>query len=502
MTSKNKQPAEGGAAASSGMTLRQRADAAYSANPSQFQKASTSHSSVKSTTNTPEDSLQLLHELQVHQIELEMQNQELREAQAELNDALARYFDLYDLAPVGYCTINAQGLILQANLTAASLLSMARSALVKQPLSRFILDADRNIYDFSRKQLVNNGDPLFCELRMLKGDGTQFWAHLTINAANDADAGAELRVVLSDISARKLAEEDLTTAHQRAATERILFNQVLSNKNAELELAVKVAEKANLAKSEFLSSMSHELRTPLNAILGFTQLIESGSPPPSPSQQRSLEQILKGGWYLLELINEILDLALIESGKLSLSMEAVSLAEVLLECENIVGPLAEKYGIRLAFQTIEHPYFLKANHTRVKQILLNLLSNAIKYNRVGGTVTVDCILKAPESIRISVQDTGQGLAPEQITQLFQPFNRLEQEAIVEEGTGIGLVVSKRLVEYMGGRIGVESTVGTGSVFWFELELTDAPLPGAYSAECRDTEAGSPAISLNLSRSKS
>ena len=251
---------------------------------------------------------------------------------------------------------------------------------------------------------------------------------------------------------------------------------------AELINAKAAAEKANLAKSDFLSSMSHELRSPLNAILGFAQLMESGSPLPTPAQKASIDQILQGGWYLLELINEILDLALIESGKLSLSLEPMSLLEVLLDCQAMIEPQAQKNGIRMSFPQLKIPYFVKADRTRVKQVLINLLSNAIKYNRAGGTVEVTCSTNTAERIRISVQDTGEGLSPGKLAQLFQPFNRLGQDASVEEGTGIGLVVSKRLVELMKGEIGVESTVGVGSVFWNELNLATEPQPGAGSDE--------------------
>jgi len=276
-------------------------------------------------------------------------------------------------------------------------------------------------------------------------------------------------LAMEDITGRKLVE-----------AERVRLDRVLQDRNAELEKARFAAEKANLAKSEFLSSMSHELRTPLGAILGFAQLMESGSP--TPVQKRSIEQILKAGWYLLELINEILDLALIESGKLSLSMEPVSLVEVLHECEAMVGPQAQKYAIGVVFTPMEFPVYVNADRTRMKQVLINLLTNAIKYNRVGGKVTVTCAPNSPDSIRISVRDTGAGLSPEQLGQLFQPFNRLGQNANAEEGTGIGLVVSKRLVESMSGVIGVESTVGKGSLFWVELNLTDEPHAGVQAAE--------------------
>ena len=259
-------------------------------------------------------------------------------------------------------------------------------------------------------------------------------------------------------------------------------NSVRKQVESELNEAMAAAEKANRAKTDFLSSMSHELRTPLNAILGFAQLMESGSPPPTPSQKRNLDQILKAGWYLLELINEILDLALIESGKLTLSREPVSLAEVMLECQAMIEPQAQKRGIGMTFPRFDIPYFVKADRTRVKQVLINLLFNAIKYNKPGGTVAVECTLSPPDSIRISVRDTGAGLAPEQLAQLFQPFNRLGKEASAEEGTGIGLVVTKRLVELMGGTIGVDSAVGVGSVFWIELNLTTAPQLAVREAE--------------------
>ena len=296
------------------------------------------------------------------------------------------------------------------------------------------------------------------ELTYICKDGSRFPAIVSITALRD-DYGEIIGYLLigTDNSVRKRVE-------------------------LELNAAMAVAENANRAKSDFLSGMSHELRTPLNAILGFAQLMESGSPAPTPSQKRNLDQILKGGWYLLELINEILDLSLIESGKVTLSREPVSLVEVMLECRAMIEPQAQKRGIGLTFPRFETPYFVKADRTRVKQVLINLLFNAIKYNKPGGAVAVECTLIPPDSIRISVRDTGAGLAPEQLAQLFQPFNRLGREASAEEGTGIGLVVTKRLVELMGGVIGADSTVGVGSVFWIELRLTTAPKLAGREAE--------------------
>ena len=257
-------------------------------------------------------------------------------------------------------------------------------------------------------------------------------------------------------------------AAARDITERKRLDQALHDKNTELESAKLIAEKANLAKSDFLSSMSHELRTPLNAILGFAQLLEAANPPPSPTQTIRLQQIIKAGWYLLELINEILDFAVIESGKVSLSQEPVSIIEVINECQAMIASQAQQRGITLVFVPFDNTWFANADRTRVKQVLINLLSNAIKYNREQGTVEVECTVSDPERIRISVKDSGAGLSPEKLAQLFQPFNRLGQENGAEEGTGIGLVVTKQLVELMGGSMGVTSTVGVGSEFWIEL----------------------------------
>ena len=297
----------------------------------------------------------------------------------------------------------------------------------------------------------------------IRKDGSRLPTVLSITALKDASQHIiGYLLIVTDNTLRQLVE-----------AERALLNQALQEKNVELESARAAAEKANLAKSDFLSSMSHELRTPLSAILGFAQLIESGTPPPSDAQKRSTDQILKAGWYLLELINEILDLALIESGKLSLSVEPISLTEVVKECQAMIEPQAQKRGIAVTFSDFDNALHVLADRTRLKQILINLLSNAIKYNRTGGSVVVDHVQSASGRIRISVRDGGEGLTPDKVMQLFQPFNRLGQETSGEEGTGIGLVVCKRLVELMGGTIGVFSQPGQGSVFWIDLNLTAA-----------------------------
>lgn len=264
---------------------------------------------------------------------------------------------------------------------------------------------------------------------------------------------------------------------EREGQVKLALEELAKARAIELEMARRskeAAEAANIAKSKFLSYMSHELRTPLNAILGFAQLMEIGVPLPTGVQIERLGQITKAGWYLLGLINEILDLSLIESGKLSLSPESLSLEQVMLECQNMIESQLRKRDIKLTFPQFDNPSYVCADRIRLKQVLVNLLSNAIKYNREHGTVEVRCAESTPGRVRISIKDSGAGLSPEKLAQLFQPFNRLGQENSDIEGSGIGLVVTGRLVDLMEGTIGVESNVGGGCEFWIELPRAELP----------------------------
>jgi signal transduction histidine kinase/ActR/RegA family two-component response regulator len=234
------------------------------------------------------------------------------------------------------------------------------------------------------------------------------------------------------------------------------------------------AEAANRYKNVFISRMSHELRTPLNAVIGFGQILERQEL--STDDRDSVEHILKGGHHLLELINEVLDIARIETGDLALSPEPVLVSDLLGEALGLIRPLAAQHSIHL-IGGHEAPCaeYVFADRQRLVQVILNLLSNGVKYNRVGGTVAVSCECSGPTRLRIKVTDTGFGIAQEQLGRLFTPFERLGAERSDIEGTGIGLSLSRQLAEAMGGMLDVESVVGEGSTFWVELPLVEGPV---------------------------
>lgn len=259
--------------------------------------------------------------------------------------------------------------------------------------------------------------------------------------------------------------------HNRRLTQEInrrkAVEQELLELNKNLSQARDEADHANKAKSKFLSSMSHELRTPLTAILGFSQLLESG-PSLSGKQKDFAHEILQASNHLLGLINEILDLAKIEAGHTDLSFEAVDYDELIAECIGLVKPLAESNNITIANQSAINGIILNADRTRMKQVLVNLLSNAIKYNHSQGKIMISTALQGEDKYRITIEDTGIGIKQENLDRLFEAFNRLSAEGSSIEGTGIGLVITKRLVELMGGEIGVNSEYGVGSTFWIDM----------------------------------
>ncbi|MFH0934088.1 MAG: PAS domain-containing protein, partial [Pseudomonadota bacterium] len=300
--------------------------------------------------------------------------------------------------------------------------------------------------------------------RIVRPDGTVRHVHELAQMETDA-AGNRVRL----------------TGTVQDVTEQVDVEQALMALSEE-------AERANRAKSDFLSSMSHELRTPMTAILGFGQLMEYDDTLPGVHQD-NVQEILKAGRHLLELINEVLDLAKVESGHIDLSLEPVEVCPIVDECLGLIGPLADQRDIQFSHQGVRGAA-VRADRTRLKQVLLNLLSNAIKYNRDGGSVRIEVQLEGRDRLRIRVTDTGPGIPAERLSELFQPFNRLAAEHSDIEGTGIGLTITRRIVEMMGGSVDVESEVGVGSTFWIELPLESAPGSEEGYTQC-DRDGGAP-----------
>jgi PAS domain S-box-containing protein len=332
------------------------------------------------------------------------------------------------------------------------LLGWTEEELLSRPFFEFVHPEDLGTLgssiqevDSGRTEVINQ------EIRALCKDGTYRW--LMGNYRPVPEEGLMYGMAI-DITERKQAEEALHAAREEA------------------EGARQEAEFANRAKSEFLARMSHELRTPLNAILGFAQLLEIDDL--GAEQGESVQQILRAGRHLLQLIDEVLDVARIEQGTLSLSIEPVHLRDIVREALDLVQPLAVSASIRIMTDGSQFDGHALADRQRLKQVLMNLLSNAIKYNQEGGDVTVSCHATSAGRVRVEVSDSGPGIPAEMMDRLFLPFERLGAERTTVEGTGIGLSISKRLIELMGGEIGAESQIGRGSTFWVELEPAEAP----------------------------
>ncbi|WP_062067471.1 PAS domain-containing hybrid sensor histidine kinase/response regulator [Cellvibrio sp. OA-2007] len=318
---------------------------------------------------------------------------------------------------------------------------------------RHIYPQDLSKFDEALVEHMAGRAPFDVEYRLINTDGEIRWIRGRGRAVfNDKGQPIMMSGSNMDITEVKRAEERVIQAKEQA-------------------------EKANRAKSEFLSSMSHELRTPLNAILGYTQLFEYDGNLKS-QQIDNVREIRKAGEHLLQLINDVLDLAKIESGNMTVSLEPVLVSRLITECFTLVQPQADAKGIRLSSSLAEFSNtYVIADHVRFKQALLNLLSNAVKYNFVGGEVEVTLAAQPGQQLRIGVRDTGRGIPLQRQSEVFQPFNRLTAENTNIEGSGVGLVITKQLVEMMQGRLEFTSAEGMGTTFWM-----DFPMAAEWNAE--------------------
>jgi two-component system sensor histidine kinase/response regulator len=371
-----------------------------------------------------------------------------RTAALEASESAARL--IFEQAPIGMAMLGLDETFLRVNTRFCQMVGYPDAELQQRTAENITFEEDVEAGKQCGKVLCNGTPRFTSDKRYVRKNGQVLWVSRTACLMRDSEGNPDhFLIMVEDISERKKNEEELREAKNDA-------------------------ERANHAKSEFLSRMSHELRTPLNAILGFGQLLERQNP--TDAQRTRVRYIISAGRHLLNLINEVLDISRIEAGNLQFSLEPVSVVEVLHETLELMRPLAAERNIELTVATqVDSSCYVSADRQRLKQVLLNLMTNAVKYTPAGGKVDLSDSFDGARSVRLIVTDTGPGIPVEKLSRLFTPFDRLGAEQTSVEGAGLGLALCQRLTHAMGGTIGVRSTPGTGSTFWVEMPLTESPL---------------------------
>jgi len=410
----------------------------------------------------PRSADDLLHELQVHQIELEMQNEALRQAQVALELSRDRYMDLYEFAPVGYFTVDRKGLIAEANLVGAALLGVERNRLTNRRFAAFVAPEDGDRWHRQFGRVVQHCDKVGCEIVLRRDDGSRFHAQADCLSVATQGESPVVRIAVTDITDRKQAQ--------------------LAQAAAEAARAVALAEAERLArlKNEFLANMSHEIRTPLNAIMGLAHLMRYGDV--TTKQAEYLDTIDAAGRHLLGIINNILDLAKIEADKVVLEARDFALTDLLQGITGLIGDSIRGKALSFRVDVAGVPQALNGDATRLRQALMNYVSNAVKFTECGAITLRGRLIEETDAgclLRFEIIDTGIGIAPAQRERLFEAFEQIDSSTTRKYGgTGLGLAITRRIAHLLGGEVGVESTPGQGSTFWLTVRLLRGAAGGA------------------------